>query len=266
VSNAQELILHILSFLPRKETLDYSSPYFQSPKKFFPKYATISRNWQYAVERITFSSIGLKSTELGDFSRMFAPAHRNAVLRSLRYEIVLPTYDDLACAVFESAEDQDANDDAFSEAVHGLFAVLKSWPENMPQTQHRSQPAPLALYISKVYSPYDRMHRNWDLNVIQWMEYQSGKRDDLFDERYQHSVIRLKRWEQLQTLPRVIEFRVRGRWRRILGPQSIARIASKFPSLEKIRWKLNDDENNDADTRQQLRSGQYMIPPVITSY
>lgn len=62
----------------------YFPPYTASrslnPQKFYPQYAVISRYWQYAVERETFSSINLRSDELERFSQMFEHPHRRAAL------------------------------------------------------------------------------------------------------------------------------------------------------------------------------------------
>ncbi|KAI9742772.1 MAG: hypothetical protein M1818_003501 [Claussenomyces sp. TS43310] len=256
LSSTQELVLRILSFLEREEDQSHVPLAFRSDNspKFFPRYATISRDWQYAVERETFSSFTVKSSELDLFSRTFAPAHRRAALGTLTYETVLPRYDDEASGRFENAGDKEANDLAFSEAIHGLFAVLKSWEESLLQTQPQTQPRPLKLSFHSVYSPSDISRRGAEVCDLKRQEFELGKRKFLREHRYEHSVIRLQRWGELPTLSRVNDFRAMVHWDRVVEPRSIVRVASKFPSLEVIEWVLSDDEKKDAKLRQQLRS------------
>jgi len=106
----QELISHIATFLERDDDqsqipLGYR---VRSPSKF-PPYATISRMWQYAIGRLTFQEISLKSTELPYFADTFV-GHRRPFLSTLVYEIILPTYDDAKCAKFENENDKRLND------------------------------------------------------------------------------------------------------------------------------------------------------------
>jgi len=257
LSDTQELVSLILSFLDREgdQPSPGASPHSRPALKLWPQYATISKDWQYAVERETFSTISLKSSELQAFSRIFAPANRKAALTLVYYKIVLPTYDDLACSRFENTRDKMANDEAFSEAIHGLFALLKTWPENVPCAQRKT----FKISISDVYSPYDRPYRDPDLLAKHTHEYDFGKRKDLWEYRYNRSIIKLKRWDELPTLFCVTEFGASVYSRRLVEPQSISRIASKFPSLRKINWSLSDNEKKDPNIRQQLRSGQYNI-------
>lgn len=199
----------------------------------------------------------MKSSELDLFARIFAPAHRRAALGTLTYEIVLPSYDDEASGRFENAEDKEANDVAFSEAVHGLFAVLKSWEESLLQTRPETQPRPLKLSFHRVYSPSDISRRGTESFHLQGQqEFELAKRKCLWEHRYEHSVIRLQRWEELPTLPRVNDFRAVVHWGRVVEPESIVKVASKFPSLKVIEWVLSDDEKKDANLRQHLRSSK----------
>ena len=103
-----ELIALILSFLAPDELINY---------------VTVSRSWQYAVERRTFRRIKLKSTDLEFFRNTFV-GHRRAALADLSYDVILPTYSDHQCARFETEEDKRSNNEALTEAIHGLFFVM----------------------------------------------------------------------------------------------------------------------------------------------
>jgi hypothetical protein len=165
----------------------------------------------------------------------------------------------LACGRLESIKDKEANDLAFSKAVHDLFAELKSWEESMPQSQLKIQHRPLKLSISSVYSPSDMSHRGTEVYNLQRQDFELGKRMHLWDHRYENSVIKLRRWEELPILSRVTNFRATLHWDRVVEPQSVSRVASKFPSLEVVDWFLSDDEKQYAKVRQQLRSGRSRI-------
>lgn len=93
----------------------------------FPPFATISRQWQYAIERRTFYSLSVKSTEYPYILGLIV-GHRRGVLAGLTYKIMLPTSGD-ACAKFENEVDERLNNVFFTEAVHGLFRLLESWKE-----------------------------------------------------------------------------------------------------------------------------------------
>ena len=62
-----------------------------APSKF-RCYATISRPFQFVIERHTIRSIRLKSSDLALFSTPFSVPHRRSGLGELIYHIILPTY------------------------------------------------------------------------------------------------------------------------------------------------------------------------------
>ena len=110
-----EILARILSFLDHSERL---------------RCVTVSRKWQLLIERNVFRSIELKSTDLQEFSGIFV-GHRRAFLAELSYDVILPGYDDRQRVRFERKKDKQANNEALTEAIHGLFSVLASWNEAM---------------------------------------------------------------------------------------------------------------------------------------
>lgn len=242
VSHIQELALHILSFLEAS----------------WKEYATIPRAWRIVFERRTFASPRLKSNQLELFASTYVSRNQRAALKYLCYDIILPTYDDVACSRFETERDKEANDMSFSKAVHGLFAVLKDWEQDTSSTQTHTKPKPLTLFILGVHSPCDKSHRDTDLLKFQIQDFALGRRRDLWEHRYEHSVIKLEKWEELPILSRINKFHVRlcGPESRVVDPQAVPRIASKLPSLEVATWRLSDNEKKYFITRQQLRTGK----------
>ena len=234
----QELIFRIASFLEETQSK-------------LPPYATLSREWQYAIEYRTFRIIRLKSPELPYFSRVFT-GHRRAFLSYLAYDVVLPAYGENECAKFETQKDRGNNSRAFTHAMHSLFQILKSWEGVNSEEDHRRdrataiQPRSIQLDLSDVYSPMDGFHR---------ARKKFGKRRDLSEHRYEHSFVQLLESPSLPTLSQVSSFRVCAHYPRRVEPRSAVLLASKLKNLECINWILSDNEKKDPHLHQQNRYG-----------
>ncbi|KUI63530.1 hypothetical protein VM1G_10254 [Cytospora mali] len=84
-------------------------------------YACISREWQAAIERYTFSHINLKSSDLPAFAAVFSSnPYRRVLLRRLAYRVCLPTHGD-------SRADHERNLQAFRVSMKGLMDLLSQW-------------------------------------------------------------------------------------------------------------------------------------------
>ena len=118
-----EIIDIIVSHLP-KWTDDVAQPRRELVR---PKIASVSRKWQLAVERVVCREVRFKNAELDAFASVFSQPRRRALIETLRFEIVLPTYSDTECAVYESDQDRLANNRAASEAVASLLHLLSGW-------------------------------------------------------------------------------------------------------------------------------------------
>lgn len=88
----------------------YEVPAVPNPRPWHPKpvgkvasYATILRQWQYAVERFTFASLHVYSNGLPFLQDFFSKkaARRQRLLRRLHYEIDLPIYDERRACCLE---------------------------------------------------------------------------------------------------------------------------------------------------------------------
>lgn len=134
----QELVTHIASFLEREEPdLDYYANQ-KAVYKLSP-YAMLSRKWQLAIESRTFRCLRLQSTELPSFNHCFTQQpHRRHLLSVLRYEVVLPNYTDNGCAKFETKEDMQRNDQAFTHAIHALLRFLRIWQDDGAQSESQA--------------------------------------------------------------------------------------------------------------------------------
>ncbi|KAL9581718.1 MAG: hypothetical protein Q9203_005785 [Teloschistes exilis] len=142
-----ELITHIASFIESEDVQTFLRRSIHEKKvSKLPPYATISRKWQLAIESCTFRFFDLKSTDLSYFARILT-GHRKRFLSHLRCEIILPTYDDKACAKVETEHDKERNSQAFTYAIHDLYQTLK-------------ESRALTLAIGTIYAPMDGYHRD----------------------------------------------------------------------------------------------------------
>ncbi|KAL8641110.1 MAG: hypothetical protein Q9226_008672 [Calogaya cf. arnoldii] len=256
----QELINHVAFFIESED--DQSDTGLLMRKKTasrLPPYATLSRQWQLAIEYRTFHTLRLKSTDLSYFTQILT-GHRRDCLSHLSYAVVLPTYTDNDCAKFEREEDQTRNNQAFTDAVYVLFQILHAWDTAAPAKKSRS----LFLNISDIYSPMDGRHRD---NYKEDRELSdSGKRHDLWYHRYEHSKLRLLGHSALPSLSRVSGFRNYTFDHRHLEPSSALQLTTKLPNLESLNLNLDDNEKKDPHARQQARHDFAMYLPTIPSH
>lgn len=182
-----EIIATIVSYLPKRTTAQaeaaQTTQTTQTAQLVRPRIACLSRKWQFAVERLVHREVRFKHTELDEFAAVFSQPRRRGLLQTLRFEIVLPSYSDVDCAVYESDEERLANNKVASGAITALFGVLATW---------RSDPARAAILLyTHVYSPMDPPHRGADKLAQDRLDNLCRRRADLFEQRYQHSYIQL---------------------------------------------------------------------------
>lgn len=249
----QESVTHIASFVDCED--DQSN---EKTASHLPAYATLSRKWQLAVESRTFRSLRLKSPELPYFTRVLTD-HRRNLLSNLAYDAVLPTYTDNECAKFETKEDMERNSQAFTYAVHALFQILKSWEASNAEIESRS----LSLDLSDIYSPMDRFHRDSAKYEEDRELYESDKRSDLWEHRYEHSILQLLEHPKLPTLSCVSSFTLSFIAHGHVEPRSAILLAMKLSNLQSITIGLHDNEKKHPHIRQQLRHGMINMPSSV---
>ncbi len=252
---SQEITCLIVSYLPRWEHEDRAN-ISERGRALLPAYAAISPSWQYAIERQTFREITIKNTGIDEFSRIVVK-HRRLLLRRLELNVVLPTYTDRACTKFETENDKQSNNQVFTEAVKDVLALLRSWHDEF-QITRMDRDAPIEqsfrLCIGDCYSPKDRRENGTHLDYNNFF---FTKSHDLFQHRYESSLLRLESIEGMQEVPQISSFH-RSPSTRNIEPRSLAMIASKFPNLDSFYWRLLDDEQRDPRLRQQTRSGRLL--------
>ncbi|EON63416.1 hypothetical protein W97_02643 [Coniosporium apollinis CBS 100218] len=124
----------------------------------FIEYVSVSRQWQFAIERYTFRSLRLKSDDYDFFTRVCSDSHRAAAIAELEYDVILPAYSDEQCAKFESEKDEKANNEAFTNAIKRLFETLHLWGNPSNDGAHKMRGRPIMLSLG-AYSTTDPRYR-----------------------------------------------------------------------------------------------------------
>ncbi|KAL8916579.1 MAG: hypothetical protein Q9172_006244 [Xanthocarpia lactea] len=257
----QELITHVASYIEREDDQSHLGFLFHQkmPSKL-PPYATLSRRWQLAIESRTFRSLRLTNHELPYLAQVLV-GHRRLFLSDLAYDIVLPTYDDKACAKFETKEDMERNNQVFTDAIHTLFQFLKAW-EDAGATMESCH---LSLHLSDVYAPMDGRHRGLEKYEQDKEQWYSNKRSDLWGHRYEHSILRLLEHPPLPTLSILSSFQMSLYEDRIIEPKSAVRLANKLSGVRTVALHLSDNEKKYPDIRRQSRYGLATALPTLSS-
>ncbi|KJK63129.1 hypothetical protein P875_00033982 [Aspergillus parasiticus SU-1] len=151
---SQEILQIIITHLLAVPPIKHPTPWEPQPVPKVAQYATISRNWQYAVERFTMADIKKYSADLDMFRQVFSTPRRRKLLRKLEYEIDLPTYSKNRILCLERRRESKANDEAFNRGVKDLFDEMSSW---------ETQGMDVTLTAS---SPMDRHRRSSELGSL----------------------------------------------------------------------------------------------------
>ncbi|KAL9593251.1 MAG: hypothetical protein Q9219_007630 [cf. Caloplaca sp. 3 TL-2023] len=236
----QELIVNIASFIK-----------IGSEKPRLASYATISRGWQSAIEAQTFQHIRLTNLEIDKVSP-FLIGHRRYCINEIEYAIILPEYDDEHCAKYETEEDTEQNDITFTNAISLLFNLLRSWkgPQSRPEWGFKN----FKISLSECYSPKDGRHRGSDQYEEDKEMCGLGKRNDLWEHRYEHMTIELQEHPEIPALSFVSDFEISHKLTRRIEPSAAVALARKLPNIKCIRWYLSENERRAPSTRRRLRN------------
>ncbi|PGH11201.1 hypothetical protein AJ79_05043 [Helicocarpus griseus UAMH5409] len=234
----QELVSNIVDYL-----IDDDSSQLIS-------YATISREWQYAVERINLNRLKFESTKLSKFANLFRPSqsHRRTLVKVVYYCIVLPAYNDEACGKYENENEKEANSQVFSEALYALFKVLKALDDEKVRSGGEM------VLILEPYSSTDTHRRPKN----------SNRKKDLGIKRYQASFLQIKNPERLPLLSNIITFYSQEDYHtRNVEPASAIAIASKLRNLKECYVEFSDREFLSAALR---RTNRYNLAQALSAY
>ncbi|KAI9642413.1 hypothetical protein NHQ30_009218 [Ciborinia camelliae] len=216
----QEVLNRIVELLPDRH----------EHKLALPALATVSRAWQQAAERLTFRSLHINSKELDIFTSVFSSTSmiRRRFLRNLKFDILLPSYSDAACANYETEHNRTANSDVASLHISSAIQQLSQWPTDGNLS-----------FIINIYSPMDSSHRGQEKLIGDMNAAEMGSRQDIFGERYRYSYIRLSNTDY-PSVPCVTSFMPPQGTTRFLDPSSLVKLTATFPNLQRINWPHQD--------------------------
>ncbi|KAE8318612.1 hypothetical protein BDV41DRAFT_521528 [Aspergillus transmontanensis] len=228
---SQEILQIIITHLLAVPPIKHPTPWEPQPVPKVAQYATISRNWQYAVERFTMADIKKYSADLDMFRQVFSTPRRRKLLRKLEYEIDLPTYSKNRILCLERRRESKANDEAFNWGVKDLFDEMSSW---------ETQGMDVTLTAS---SPMDRHRRSSELGC------------GLSDKRwsFEDNYLTLDSEVSLPQLP-FVEGLTIANARRSLHPSAIGKIISSLPSLEQLTMELNAPKAKRVEMQNEHRA------------
>ncbi|KXJ87447.1 hypothetical protein Micbo1qcDRAFT_167460 [Microdochium bolleyi] len=217
-----------------------------------PALATVSRQWQYAVERLTFEELCLKSSELDTFE-LIAQGSRRRLIRRLNFIVVLPSYgDDVRCK-FETAADRSTNDQAFTAAFTQLFDMLQTWNPREVGT--------IEFTLKDIYSvsdhPFIRMSDpSLDTHKALMLVDRDADRKviDLWSFRFGYSYIRFTEGHTLPAVSAISSFMAGNAITRHLADQTLAEILGRLPNLDKATMIVNDGCVQYIGLRRSLRA------------
>ncbi|KAL8372309.1 hypothetical protein RB595_001887 [Gaeumannomyces hyphopodioides] len=173
----QELVDDIVSYFattPRPEpesAEDWVSIGSQDERPRPPSYlaglATLSHKLRMAVERVTFSDLSVKSTELAEFDKLMFGKYgsdRRAAVRVLRVGIEVPELDgDSEALPQDLRSHREANERAASDAIAQVLEMLARWG---PATDGLGPEPGLRLRF-QIYTPCDIQERSTEDGNIQ---------------------------------------------------------------------------------------------------
>lgn len=200
--------------------------------------ASVSRLWQAHVEIRSFASLRLDQTRLEAARRIMTPA-RQKYVRHVRMEVCLPNYDNATLyAAYETAEEEQKNNQVFTEAIIDLFGVLKRWD----QPGRQDPGVHLELYAFALA----------DLGEPRTVT----SRRHFQKLRWKHSYLSVAKdtWNGLPSLGMVTTFAIPRRLpERHFMASTCCEIASRLPNLHTVVWELSDNEQRDPSLRMQMR-------------
>jgi hypothetical protein len=211
------------------------------------------RSFQFAIERYTFRSIRLKSSDLALFSTIYSPPHRRAALDNISYDVILPSYSLNRITKFENASEKEANNAALARAVQELFEILHSWGKQQGRN--------ISLKL-RAYSPTDPAYRR-DLKLSSHQQF-----NDLKEHRYERSILQ-PTFSSIPSVSRIFSFISTDgiTCSRPISPATIVSITAALPALKAVNWKFSDDEKKYPELRERQRhcvSPPSSLYPILT--
>lgn len=227
-----------MNALPQ-DVYDEICGFLSAPNFNLSAVATVSRRWQAAIERRTFRTIRVRSDDFDRFHKIVHGSRRRCVTK-VEYIVILPPYSEEDRCRFEREIDREENDKVFTQAIHGLFHILKLWDV--------CEDGSIELKLVDVYSDtdHDFLRRSSPSRQLDtWLRLKKDETEtynvDLWGWRFHFSYLRLLKTSELPVVPVVKSFRTAHLTRNICDRVSID-IAARLPNLREAFCLMNEWE------------------------
>ncbi|KAI0109001.1 hypothetical protein GGR51DRAFT_514001 [Nemania sp. FL0031] len=217
---SQEIINNIISFIPHHISKP-DVPTWDLPPAL-PSLAAVSRSFQRAVERRTFQSLLIQTSdaELTEFEKIFSISHRRLNLRTL-FVNFLPAEGE-GWDQYATDQDREADRESSTAILRRLWIVLGNWDENTPNNEI-----------------IPTIHLNLDISSFSRPSESRGDEDN--HQPFVFSPVDLTDdAESFPAVPCIRRFDIVGdgpNW----SPRVPAILTSKMPKVEQVRWDLGQD-------------------------
>lgn len=247
------------------------------------QYAVVSRSWQARVEAKTFAHIQLTPARVASSlaAHALSPSRVHRFVRSVKIEVLLPSYSEDARTRREDDEEKLANNRAFTDVIRKVFGLLSSpfpaveqpmvnpggndatetWQQCLSSTTYRPK-IKLSMSARCVSDTEDLEGRRYRTTV------NAISTGDIFEARYESSYLDLSPaagktvQDQVEALPELLcvsEFDVQATSHRLFAPRVLCLVASRMPGLRSVNWELCDNEKRDLALRKRLRAGKMIV-------
>ncbi|KAJ0413618.1 hypothetical protein BJY00DRAFT_296623 [Aspergillus carlsbadensis] len=204
------------------------------PSRGLASYATISRTWQFAIERYTFASIVTSSNDLSHLKRIVGNCpRRRSHVKELWFRVGLPPYRESRRYFVERPREHQANLAAFQRGVQDLWDELARWTTEGPASGMR--------LVLNADAPMARdPDRNKDFDNTDW------------EERWQYPehFLSLGLDTRLPSLHAVSELGVSFEGRHF-DPCAIETLILSLPAIRRLHLFLGAPNRKNNDLRAQ---------------
>jgi hypothetical protein len=251
----QVLLDHIASFVEARDLTGLYPYQWRSRPSCLPQLATVSRKWQLAIEQRTFRSLQpLTSDELDEFENIVGgQSNRQRYLHDLSYTIHLDcsisfrpnnygagTENGEYMKKKESAQEQNANNESFSNAIRKLFTILKSWEDKSLGVGR------LRIYVGEALA---RDQIRPLTGIAEWASTQNSSMP-----RFANSYLRIVDLDTIEPVQGVTTLVInRSSSKRKLYWTVAVDLLTKLPNITTTNIELNDDYTRDSNIRREKR-------------
>lgn len=226
------------------------------------EYATVSREWQIAVERITFRSLQIVGSDLNTFAKAFHDKNivRRGYLRSIAIQCIFDRNQGGCCQVTRTVN-RKADSRLWSSLITRLFSTLENL--SLRYTAQFQAPPSISMVFDSAGRGKDAGGAPLVGHRIRCIDVEHTTKELEAARRRPGTIL----FEETGPLPSLLDVSslqiyVRGEsW--YLHPAWIGKLILKLPLLQTLDLELEDPYDWGSDWRKQYQFGKYLLfePP-----